>query len=98
MKLMMEKTGESPEFAGKCIASLASNPKVMKYTSKIVSAAEYAQAYGIRDIDGSVIPSHKQLSTLITMAIPQLSSIAKLIPSFVKSPQFAIDIATSKFF
>ena len=94
---MVENTGESPEFAGKCIVSLYQNPKLMKYTSKIVNAADYAKSNGITDINGEIIPSPRQLSSLITMALPQLSFVNKIIPGFVKVPQFVMDIATSKF-
>jgi len=97
MKKMVENSGESPEFAGKCIVSLVQNPSLMKYTSKIVNAADYAQSNGIRDIDESVVPSPRQISSLVTMAFPQLSFVNKVIPRFVKVPQFIMDIATSKF-
>ena len=42
--------GESIEFAGKIIVAMAQDPNIMKYTSKIVIGADYAQAKGIDNI------------------------------------------------
>jgi NAD(P)-dependent dehydrogenase (short-subunit alcohol dehydrogenase family) len=49
--------GCSPEFPGRIIAALAHDPDVMKRTGGTFITAELAQAYGITDIDGRVIPS-----------------------------------------
>jgi hypothetical protein len=69
----------------------------MKYTSTIVNAADYAQSNGIKDIDESVVPIPRQISSLVTMAFPQFSFVSKVIPRFVKVPQFIMDITRSKF-
>jgi len=49
--------GCSPEYPGRVIAGLASDPDVMKRTGGTFIAAELGQDYGITDIDGKVIPS-----------------------------------------
>jgi dehydrogenase/reductase SDR family member 1 len=89
---------ESPEFAGKCISYLANDPKLMSYSSKILIAAEYAQAKSIRDIDGRVVPSHRQINSAMKLVLPkQLHFVSNFIPNFVKVPQFAFDLMSSKF-
>ena len=89
---------ESPEFAGLVITALANDPKLMSYTSKVVIAADYAQAKGIKDIDNRVIASHRQINSAMKLVLPkQLHFAAKLVPNFVKLPQFAFDIMSSKF-
>ncbi len=89
---------ESPEFAGKVICHLLTNPKQMNYTAKVVIAAEYAQANGIKDIDNRVIPSHRQINSAMKLVLPKsLHFAAKLVPDFVKVPQFAFDLMSSKF-
>lgn len=89
---------ESTEFAGKCIAGLYNEPRLMKYTSKTVIAAEYAQARGIKDVDGRVIPSHRQINSGMKLVLPKsLHFAANLVPDFVKVPQFAFDLLGSKF-
>jgi NAD(P)-dependent dehydrogenase (short-subunit alcohol dehydrogenase family) len=49
--------GCSPEFPGRVIAALATDPGIMKRSGGTFITAEVAQDYGITDIDGKVIPS-----------------------------------------
>lgn len=49
--------GATPEFPGRVIAALASDPNVMKRSGGTFITAEVAQDYGITDVDGKVIPS-----------------------------------------
>jgi NAD(P)-dependent dehydrogenase (short-subunit alcohol dehydrogenase family) len=49
--------GCSVEFPGRIIAALAQDPDVIKRSGGTFIAAELAQEYGIRDIDGRMIPS-----------------------------------------
>jgi NAD(P)-dependent dehydrogenase (short-subunit alcohol dehydrogenase family) len=49
--------GCSPEFPGRVIAALASDPEVMKRSGGTFITAEVARDYGITDIDGRVVPS-----------------------------------------
>jgi NAD(P)-dependent dehydrogenase (short-subunit alcohol dehydrogenase family) len=49
--------GSSPEFPGRVIAALASDPQVMKRSGGTFITAELAQEYGITDIDGRTVPS-----------------------------------------
>ncbi len=47
----------SPEFPGRVIAALASDPQVLRYSGGTFITAELAQEYGVKDIDGKVVPS-----------------------------------------
>jgi NAD(P)-dependent dehydrogenase (short-subunit alcohol dehydrogenase family) len=47
----------TPEFPGRVIAALANDPDVMRHSGGTMITAELAQAYGITDIDGKVVPS-----------------------------------------
>lgn len=47
----------SPEFPGRVIAALASDPDVMRHSGGTHITAELAREYGITDIDGKIIPS-----------------------------------------
>jgi NAD(P)-dependent dehydrogenase (short-subunit alcohol dehydrogenase family) len=49
--------GSSPEFPGRVIAALAKDPNLMAKSGGTFINAELAQAYGLTDIDGRVIPS-----------------------------------------
>lgn len=97
MKKVFEQ-GESIEFAGKCIVSLAQDENLSKYTSKVVIAADYARAHGIKDVDGRQITSFKQLKSGLLMSLPDnLKWIANLVPGFISIPQFVFDILYSKY-
>ena len=43
---------ESPQFIGRAIAALASDPQVMTKSGQVLVAAAVAQEYGFTDIDG----------------------------------------------
>jgi NAD(P)-dependent dehydrogenase (short-subunit alcohol dehydrogenase family) len=43
---------ESPEFLGRVVAALATDPKVMRRTGQVLVAAAIAEEYGLSDVDG----------------------------------------------
>jgi NAD(P)-dependent dehydrogenase (short-subunit alcohol dehydrogenase family) len=43
---------ESPQFIGRVVAALATDPDIMKKSGKVLVAAQQALEYGIQDIDG----------------------------------------------
>lgn len=43
---------ESPQFTGRVIAALASDPNILSKTGKVLVGAALAEQYGIQDIDG----------------------------------------------
>ena len=47
---------ESPEFLGRAIAALATDPNVTRWTGQVVVAAALARDYGFTDIDGNHPP------------------------------------------
>ena len=49
--------GCSPEFPGRVIAAIATDPNAMRRSGGTFITAELAQEYGVTDIDGKVIPS-----------------------------------------
>jgi dehydrogenase/reductase SDR family protein 1 len=48
---------ESPEFVGRAVAALASDPDVAKWSGQVVVAAALAQHYGFTDVDGARPPA-----------------------------------------
>lgn len=46
---------ESPEFIGRGVAVLASDPDVLRHTGNILVAAALANDYGFTDIDGKTL-------------------------------------------
>jgi NAD(P)-dependent dehydrogenase (short-subunit alcohol dehydrogenase family) len=43
---------ESPEFIGRAVVALATDPDVLRHTGKVLVAADLATEYGFTDIDG----------------------------------------------
>lgn len=97
MKQVFEK-GESIEFSGKIIVDMAKDPNIHKLTSKIIIAADYAQAKGIKDLNNREITSIRQIKGLVeNYAPPSIQWTSAYIPGFLKIPQFVLDILNSKF-
>jgi dehydrogenase/reductase SDR family member 1 len=48
---------ESPEFVGRAIAALASDPDVSRWSGQVVVAAALARQYGFADLDGRMPPA-----------------------------------------
>jgi NAD(P)-dependent dehydrogenase (short-subunit alcohol dehydrogenase family) len=44
---------ESPEFVGRAVVALATDPDVLRHTGKILVAADLANQYGFTDVDGT---------------------------------------------
>jgi NAD(P)-dependent dehydrogenase (short-subunit alcohol dehydrogenase family) len=51
-KFLDLSNSESPEFIGRAIAALASDPDVFRHTGKVLVAATLGKEYGFTDIDG----------------------------------------------
>jgi NAD(P)-dependent dehydrogenase (short-subunit alcohol dehydrogenase family) len=49
-------TAESPEFVGCAVAALASDPRVARWSGRVLVAAALAREYGFTDLDGRVPP------------------------------------------
>jgi NAD(P)-dependent dehydrogenase (short-subunit alcohol dehydrogenase family) len=47
---------ESPEYAGRAVVSLASDPTVLEKSGRILTVGDLADEYGFTDIDGRRIP------------------------------------------
>jgi hypothetical protein len=92
--------GETVEYGGKLIVHLAQNPKIMKYSSKILIGAEYGSKNDIRDNDNRLIPSHRELKTIGAFILPKsLMFLSKTKPfSSFKVPQSILDVANSKIY
>jgi len=52
-------TAETPEFTGRVIDALASDPCLMDKSGKVLIGAELGQEYGLTDTNGRIPPSHR---------------------------------------
>jgi dehydrogenase/reductase SDR family member 1 len=51
---LIAERGETPVFAGRAVAALASDPSIMQKTGRILTVSELAAEYGFTDIDGRI--------------------------------------------
>ncbi|MEJ7608744.1 MAG: SDR family NAD(P)-dependent oxidoreductase [Bryobacteraceae bacterium] len=57
---------ESPEYAGRALVALASDPNVLAKAGKLLYVADLAKEYGVTDIDGEWKPNFYRASVLST--------------------------------
>jgi NAD(P)-dependent dehydrogenase (short-subunit alcohol dehydrogenase family) len=55
------KQGETPEFTGRVIHALASDPDLMSFSGQTLITAELASRYNITEADGRVPPSYRAM-------------------------------------
>jgi NAD(P)-dependent dehydrogenase (short-subunit alcohol dehydrogenase family) len=48
---------ESTEYVGRAVASLAADPKVLRWSGKLLFVADLAERYRFRDVDGRRVPN-----------------------------------------
>ncbi len=50
---------ESPEYAGRAVVAVASDPNVLQKSGKVLAVGDLAEEYGFTDIDGRRIPAFR---------------------------------------
>ncbi|CAC5419129.1 DHRS1 [Mytilus coruscus] len=87
--------GETPEYAGKAIVALATDPNIMKKSGKILITADLGYEYGFKDIDGKDPSNIRQVNELLKMN-PKTKWIANFVPNFVYIPKWMLALAGNK--
>lgn len=85
---------ESVEFAGKAVVKLAEDKQRIKKTGKVLLVSDLAQEYGFTDQDGDI---HDMRSVKNILQSQGKSSLANLVPSFVRVPLMMLHLAGNKF-
>jgi len=84
------ENGESTEFPGICLAEIVKrmdNKKYMKSVNgKIVWTCDLGKEFGLRDVDGRIVPSMLQVNSLLSMG--GFKTLAKFVPDFVRIPKW----------
>ena len=89
------ETGETPEFAGQCIAALATDPNIMNKTGKIVMTCDLGNEYGLKDKDGHSPMDMCSVKTALLQT--KYSWMAAMTPSFVRIPKWLLSLGGNKF-
>ena len=95
LKELFEK-GETPEFAGQCVARLAVDPGIMKKSGKIVMTYDLGVEYGLQDED-----DHVPIDICSVKGALQLTGhawMAGLTPSFIRIPKWVLSLGGNKFY
>ena len=71
---LIAERGETPVFAGRAVAALASDPKVMGKSGQILLASELASEYGFTDVDGKVPPPPSRDSAPLSVFKPNVAT------------------------
>ncbi|XP_034965046.1 dehydrogenase/reductase SDR family member 1 [Zootoca vivipara] len=97
LKEKMASMGETPEVSGKCVVSLASDPRVMRHSGKVLLNPDLARLYGFKDVDGREVFNYLSVRDILTELMPKLSGLFRLIPRFITIPKWALALYSSKF-
>jgi len=87
--------GETPEFTGKAVAHLASDPHVMRKTGRIQMTLNLAHEYSFTENDGSLPVDVCSVKYLLHMT--KHTWLSAITPAFVRIPLFALHYASYKF-
>ncbi|XP_060578488.1 dehydrogenase/reductase SDR family member 1-like [Ruditapes philippinarum] len=88
--------GETPEFAGQCIAAMATDDQVMKMSGKIVLTCDLARRYNLTDAAGHTPTEMRQINKILEQSgHPWL---AWFVPSFIRLPSWILCLAGNKFY
>ncbi|XP_022339592.2 dehydrogenase/reductase SDR family member 1-like [Crassostrea virginica] len=95
-QIQLFEGAESVEFAGKCIVSLAKDPNLMSKSGKVLMTPELGREYDLKDVDGRVINSMRQINWLLGRN-PNTAWLQRWLPNFIKMPFWMFALKGSKF-
>ncbi|XP_052787542.1 dehydrogenase/reductase SDR family member 1-like [Mya arenaria] len=87
--------GETPEFAGQCIAALAIDPDLMAMTGKVLTTFDLKQRYGLQDTPGHSPTDIRSMKRGLLQG--GHTWISALTPGFVRVPKWLLSLGGSKF-
>lgn len=90
------ENGETIEYAGKAVVALATDPKIMKKSGRILMTADLGYEYGFKDINGKEPLNFRQLNALVQMS-PKTRWMANFIPNFIYIPKWMVAMGGNKF-
>ena len=79
--------GETTEFAGKCIAHLLDDPKIMNRSGQIHLTTDLGQELDIKDVDGSTPVGQRSVRLMVMMTPGFLRKLSVYVPSWIKIPK-----------
>uniref|UniRef100_F6PKN0 Dehydrogenase/reductase 1 n=1 Tax=Monodelphis domestica TaxID=13616 RepID=F6PKN0_MONDO len=88
--------GETPELSGKCVVALATDPKILNLSGRVLPSCDLARRYGFKDVDGRPVSDYLSLRSAFS-EVPRLAWLASYMPSFLRVPKWIMTLYSSKF-
>ncbi|KAL5016967.1 hypothetical protein ScPMuIL_006556 [Solemya velum] len=88
--------GETPEYAGRCIAHLLTDPNIMRKSGRVLLSTDLGSEYGFVDVDGRTPQSMRSLQFIMSTS-RYTKWISGWVPSCVKLPKWLVSLAGNKF-
>ncbi|ERE89431.1 dehydrogenase/reductase SDR family member 1-like protein [Cricetulus griseus] len=87
---------ESPEMSGKCVVALATDPKILSLSGKVLPSCDLARRYGLQDVDGRPVQDYFSLGYALSH-VSSLGWLTSYLPGFLRVPKWIVTLYTSKF-
>ncbi|XP_013381817.1 dehydrogenase/reductase SDR family member 1 [Lingula anatina] len=88
------ENGETPQFAGMCIAKLALDPNIMQKTGKVLMTSDLANEYDLTDVNGRKPLGMRSVKTLLNYN--GNTWLAAVVPRFLKVPLWMVALRGKK--
>ncbi|KAK2491580.1 hypothetical protein MC885_011840 [Smutsia gigantea] len=89
-------SAETPEVSGKCVVALATDPKVLSLSGRVLPSCDLARRYHLRDVDGRPIHDYLSLSSVLSNGT-NMGWLGSCVPGFLRAPKWVLTLCTSKF-
>ncbi|MFH4977452.1 hypothetical protein AB6A40_004161 [Gnathostoma spinigerum] len=87
-------SGESPEFSGKAVVALASDPCIMEKSGRTYTTGDLGITYGFKDVDGRSPPSLRSIKFLLSYL--GYTGIASYFPNWIRVPGWILTVSSSR--
>lgn len=92
---MVINNGETIEYPGKAVVALATDPKIMKKSGKVLMTADLGYEYGFKDINGKDPFNLRQVNKIMELN-GKTRWLANFVPDFIYIPRWMMSLAGNK--
>lgn len=89
-------SAETTEMSGRCVVALATDPKILSLSGKVLPSCDLARRYGLQDVDGRPVQDYLSLSSALSYT-SNMGWLAPYIPGFLRMPKWIMTLYTGKF-
>lgn len=89
-------SAETTEMSGRCVVALATDPKILSLSGKVLPSCDLARRYGLQDVDGRPVQDYLSLSSVLSYT-SNMGWLAPYMPGFLRMPKWIMTLYTGKF-